>query len=119
MAAQPGWYDDGSGRDRYWDGEAWGGYRDNANPAERGSNRDQFEYHAELISVSEKVLGRTGSGSHGSVKGISDRFTQLSTLGWEFVDTARVPVVGKVFKADDHRTLTVAIFRRRRQPGTG
>ena len=27
-SAPTGWYDDGSGRQRWWDGHAWGGFKD-------------------------------------------------------------------------------------------
>jgi len=124
--AAPGWYDDGSGRQRYWDGSAWGPFADDlslapgqaeaaAPPAQAvalPAGYTPFVYHTELLSMSEKWVGRTGSGSHTQSGHIGQRFTSLSAQGWEFVTTTRVPVVGKVFKADDVRTLTVAIFRR-------
>ncbi len=134
--AQPGWYDDGSGRERYWDGQSWGDFRDDPSavadvvaadgepteslvdlvPPAFSEQSDGFVYHTELISITEQVMFKTGSGKHGRAKHIGDRFTQLSAQGWEFVSTSRVPVVGRVFKADEHRTLTVAIFRRPRHP---
>ncbi len=118
--AAPGWYDDGSGRQRHWDGAAWGDFApENAlvatpNPTESkpSSAPGAYVYHTELLSMTEKWMGRTGSASHDATGHIAQRLTQLSAQGWEFVTTTRVPVVGKVFKAEDVRTLTVAIFRR-------
>lgn len=127
-SAQAGWYDDGSGRTRYWDGANWGGYADDVAVSDARASRSPagpplshvpapvghtaYVYHTEFLSVSEKWVLRTGSGSHSETDRIALRFTELSRQGWEFVGTTRVPVVGKVFKVDDVRTLTVAIFRR-------
>jgi len=120
-----GWYDDGSGRQRYWDGTAWGPFADEVAPDPTRAAQQPpapslpgrvgytpYVYHTELISMTEKWMGRTGSSSHNASAAIAQRLTTLSAQGWEFVTTTRVPVVGKVFKADDVRTLTVAIFRR-------
>jgi Protein of unknown function (DUF2510) len=121
--ASPGWYDDGSGRQRYWDGAGWGSFAESVAlepaaaapepaPSQHAAGNGPYVYHTELLSVTEKWIGRTGSGSHEAAAPIAQRLTELSAQGWEFVTTTRVPVVGKVFKAEDVRTLTVAIFRR-------
>jgi hypothetical protein len=85
-----------------------------AAPPQAVANHQGYVYHTELLSMTEKFMGRTGSGSQSASHHIGDRLSELSAQGWEFVTTTRVPVVGKVFKSDDHRTLTVAIFRRPR-----
>ncbi|MBA2726363.1 MAG: hypothetical protein H0U53_10275 [Actinobacteria bacterium] len=46
------------------------------------------------------------------MKGIGQRFTELSAQGWEFVRALDVPVVGKVFKSEERRTVAVAVFRK-------
>jgi hypothetical protein len=116
--AAPGWYDDGSGRQRHWDGAGWGDFAaegvlaaNSTTPRLAGAS-GSYVFHTELLSMTEKWMGRTGSASHDATAHIAQRLTQLSAQGWEFVTTTRVPVVGKVFKAEDVRTLTVAIFRR-------
>lgn len=121
-SADAGWYDDGSGRQRYWDGAGWGPYAEPAaepDGAPQGQSSQSlptdyrpYIYHSELLSMTERWVGRTGSGSHDATAPIAQRLTELSMMGWEFVTTTRVPVVGKMFKADDVRTLTVALFRR-------
>ena len=70
-----------------------------------------YAYHTEPIYFEEKILGRTTVASVDQVKVIGERFTQLSAAGWEFVRTIDVPVVGKVFKSEERRSVAVAVFR--------
>lgn len=69
----------------------------------------KYRYHTEFVSISEKFLGHTHSGS--SSKDITDRFNSLAGQGWELVTMSTVPVVGKVFKSNEERTVTLAVWR--------
>ncbi|MDP9493945.1 MAG: hypothetical protein M3P87_01785 [Actinomycetota bacterium] len=62
--------------------------------------------------LEEKLLGRTGAHSTEAITSLSARFNQLSAEGWDLFHIAEVNVVGKIFKADDRRGVTVAFFRR-------
>lgn len=70
-----------------------------------------FHYHTEAIYLEEKWLGRTGAHSTEEIAALSARFNQMSTAGWELFHISEVAVVGKVFKADDRRSVTVAFYR--------
>jgi hypothetical protein len=70
-----------------------------------------YSYHTEAIFLEEKVFGRTGAHSTEAIIALSARFNQLSAEGWELFHIAEVNVVGKVFRADDRRGVTVAFFR--------
>lgn len=69
-----------------------------------------YVYHTELVSLTEKWLGKTHSGS--SSQDITDRFNYLASQGWELVTMSAVPVVGKVFRSNEERTVTVVVWRR-------
>ena len=69
-----------------------------------------YRYHTEFVSISEKFMGHTSSGS--SASDITDRFNHLAERGWELVSMSPIPVVGKVFKSNEERTLTLAVWRK-------
>lgn len=71
-----------------------------------------YHYHSEAVFLEEKLLGRTGAHSTDAIAALSTRFNQLSADGWDLFYIADVNVVGKVFKADDRRGVTVAFFRK-------
>jgi hypothetical protein len=73
-----------------------------------------YHYHTEAVFLEEKMFGRTGSHSTEAITALSARFNQLAEEGWELFHIAEVNVVGKVFKAEDRRGVTVAFFRRDR-----
>ena len=73
-----------------------------------------YAYHTEAVYLEEKTFGRTGAHSTEAITSLSNRFNELSTQGWELFHIADVNVVGKVFKADDRRGVTVAFFRKER-----
>lgn len=55
MTAQPGWYDDGSGAERWWDGQGWSDER-----RERQGDTHSGPYVVLQVSLKEKFMG-TGS----------------------------------------------------------
>jgi hypothetical protein len=71
-----------------------------------------YQFHTEAVFLEEKLLGRTGAHSTEAITALASRFNQLSTEGWDLFHIADVNVVGKVFKADDRRGVTVAFFRK-------
>ena len=71
-----------------------------------------YHYHTEAVFLEEKTFGRTGAHSTEAIAALSGRFNQLAGEGWELFHIADVNVVGKVFKAEDRRAITVAFFRR-------
>lgn len=71
-----------------------------------------YTYHTEPLFFEERVLGRTSVASVEQVKTVGQRFTQLSAEGWEFMRSIDIPVVGKVFKSEERRTISVAVFRK-------
>jgi hypothetical protein len=71
-----------------------------------------FHYHTEAVFLEEKTFGRTGAHSTEAIAGLSTRLNQLASDGWELIQVAEINVVGKIFKADDRRGVTVAFFRR-------
>jgi hypothetical protein len=73
-----------------------------------------YHYHTEAVFLEEKTFGRTGAHSTEAITALSTRFNQLASDGWELFHIAEVNVVGKIFKADDRRGVTVAFFRRER-----
>ena len=73
-----------------------------------------YHYHTEAVFLEEKMFGRTGAHSTEAITALSARFNQLAEAGWELFQIADVNVVGKVFKADDRRGVTVAFFRKDR-----
>jgi hypothetical protein len=81
---------------------------------ESGAERSVMAYHyyTEALFLEEKLLGRTGAHSTEAITGLATRFNDLSNQGWELFHIAEVNVVGKIFKADDRRGVTVAFFRK-------
>ena len=73
-----------------------------------------YHYHTEAVFLEEKMFGRTGAHSTEAITALSARYNQLAEAGWELFQIADVNVVGKVFKADDRRGVTVAFFRKDR-----
>jgi hypothetical protein len=71
-----------------------------------------YQYHTESVFLEEKLLGRTGAHSTEAITALAARFNQLAAEGWDLFHVAEVNVVGKVFKADDRRGVTVAFFRK-------
>jgi hypothetical protein len=71
-----------------------------------------YQFHTEAVFLEEKLLWRTGAHSTEAIAALASRFTQLSAEGWDLFHVADVNVVGKVFKADDRRRVTVAFFRK-------
>ncbi|MBA2725728.1 MAG: hypothetical protein H0U53_07045 [Actinobacteria bacterium] len=71
-----------------------------------------YAYYIEPLYFEEKVFGRTTVASVEQVKVIGQRFSQLAAQGWEFVRSIDVPVVGKVFKSEERRRVSVALFRK-------
>jgi hypothetical protein len=71
-----------------------------------------YHYHTEALFLEEKLLGRTGAHSTEAITGLATRFNDLSNQGWELFHIADVNVVGKIFRADDRRGVTVAFFRK-------
>jgi hypothetical protein len=71
-----------------------------------------YRYHTEALFLEDKLLGRTGAHSTNAINALSARLNQLSSEGWELFQIAEVNVVGKIFKAEDRRGVTVAFFRR-------
>ena len=71
-----------------------------------------YAYYTEPLYFEEKVLARTTVASVDQVRTIGQRFTELSAEGWEFVRSIDVPVVGKVFKSEERRSVAVAVFRK-------
>ena len=71
-----------------------------------------YQYHTEAVFLEEKLFGRTGAHSTEAISTLASRFNQLSADGWDLFHIAEVNVVGKVFKADDRRGVTVAFFRK-------
>ena len=71
-----------------------------------------YHYHTESVYLEEKWLGRTGAHSSEEITALSARFNQMSASGWELFHIADVGVVGKLFKADDRRSVTIAFYRR-------
>jgi hypothetical protein len=71
-----------------------------------------YQYRTEAVFLEEKMFLRTGAHSTEAIAGLAARFNQLSDEGWELFHVAEVNVVGKVFKADDRRGVTVAFYRR-------
>ncbi|HEY7704618.1 MAG TPA: hypothetical protein VID03_07295 [Acidimicrobiia bacterium] len=71
-----------------------------------------YQYHTEAVFLEEKMFMRTGAHSTEAINALASRFNQLATDGWELFQIAEVNVVGKIFKADDRRGVTVAFFRR-------
>ncbi len=70
-----------------------------------------YTYHTEAVFLEEKTFGRTGAHSTEAISALASRFNQLAADGWELFHIADVNVVGKVFRADDRRAVTVAFFR--------
>ncbi|HEX6145323.1 MAG TPA: hypothetical protein VF083_01005 [Acidimicrobiia bacterium] len=75
-----------------------------------------YHYFTESVFLEEKLLGRTGAHSTEAITALANRFNELSAQGWELFHIAEVNVVGKVFKADDRRGVTVAFFRKEIAP---
>lgn len=73
-----------------------------------------YAYRTEAVYLEEKMFGRTGAHSTEAITSLSNRFNELSSRGWELFHIAEVNVVGKVFKTDDRRGVTVAFFRKER-----
>lgn len=71
-----------------------------------------YHFHTEAVFLEEKLVGRTGAHSTEAITALSTRFNQLSAEGWDLFHIAEVNVVGKIFKADDRRGVTVAFFRK-------
>lgn len=71
-----------------------------------------YHFHSEAVFLEDKILGRIGAHSTEAITSLSARFNQLSAEGWDLFHIADVNVVGKIFKADDRRAVTVAFFRR-------
>lgn len=71
-----------------------------------------YRYRTEPVFLEEKLFGRTGAHDTKAIASLSDRFNQLSADGCELFHIAEVDVVGKVFRASERRSVTVAFFRK-------
>lgn len=78
----------------------------------------QFEYMTVGMAAGEKWIGKSrvskrhGKGETEAVSMLADKLNALGAQGWELVNVAVVPTVGKLLKDTKGHGLTVAFLKR-------
>jgi hypothetical protein len=54
--AAPGWYDDGTGHQRWWDGQQWGPYAPPAQPAPQEKTKSRGPMTASQVNVRRESI---------------------------------------------------------------
>jgi hypothetical protein len=75
-----------------------------------------YQYWIEPMTLDEKLMGKTTARNVSErAKVLENRFNQLAGQGWELVSIGQIDITGAVFKSNEVRDISVAVFRREYQ----